>query len=127
MIFRRDPIREADPFYRAFRSRLDQGDGLFMVGTILQELLTGLKKPSDFEKLTLLLSSVPLVPMDRDSFIVAARISNRCRHHGIQAAAGDCLIAAACIQHGYPLLTADHHFLQIADLSPLIVLPPLGK
>ncbi|MDE3118645.1 MAG: PIN domain-containing protein, partial [Nitrospirota bacterium] len=55
--------------------------------------------------------------------MAAAVLRQICRSQGIQVGAADCLIATACIQHGFPLLTADRDFLSIAQQSELAVLP----
>ncbi len=47
------------------------------------------------------------------------------RGKGIQAGPVDCLIAAVCIEQGFPLLTADRDFLRMSRDSELVVLPPL--
>lgn len=71
-----------------------------------------------------LLDPFPLMPLERGTYSAAAALRQRCRSKGIQAGAIDCLIAAACIEHGYPLLTADRDFLYIAKHSELVVLQP---
>jgi len=41
------------------------------------------------------------------SSFAAARLQSLCRSKGVNAGPIDCLIAAACCQHRFPLLTAD--------------------
>ncbi len=97
-----------------------------MVGNILQELLDGLRDEKDLDRLKRLLEPFPLAPLERETYIAAAALRQRCRTKGIQAGAIDCLIAAACIQHGFPLLTADRDFSYIAKHSDLMILPTEG-
>jgi len=98
-----------------------------MIGPILQELLSGLKSRDDFEDLRASLSSVVILDLSREVFIAAARIANACRRKGFAAGPIDYMIASACVEYGYPLLTADRHFLRIARYCDLRLLPPLAR
>ncbi|MDH5564249.1 MAG: PIN domain-containing protein, partial [Nitrospirota bacterium] len=55
--------------------------------------------------------------------IAASQLRNTCRSKGVQAGPVDCVIAAACLEHGFPLLTADRDFSYIAKHSDLAVFP----
>ncbi|MBM4122849.1 MAG: PIN domain-containing protein [Nitrospira sp.] len=126
LILRRPRVDETHPLVRAFRAHVAADDGIFLVGNILQELLDGLRDKKNFDRLKRLLEPFPLVPLERDTYIEAAVLRQRCRTKGVQASAVDCLIAAACIQHGFPLLTADRDFSYIAKHSELALLTPQG-
>lgn len=126
LLLRRPLVDESHPLVRAFRAHIEADDGIFLVGNILQELLDGLRDKKDFDRLTRLLEPFPLLPLERDTYVAAAALRQRCRAKGIQVGPIDCLIAAACIQHNFPLLTADRDFLHIAQHSELIVLPTEG-
>jgi predicted nucleic acid-binding protein len=104
---------------------VEGGDGIMTLGVILQELLTGVRSQRVFDYVLSVLSQVPLVPLSRDTYVLAARIANQCRRRGVQANLVDFLIAAACVENGYPLLTADRDFSRIARHCELILLPPL--
>lgn len=123
LVLRRPRVDEADPFVRAFRVHIEAGDGIFLIGNILQELLDGVRAKKDFDRLLRLLDPFPLLPLEREAYVGAAELRQRCRSKGVQAGAIDCLIAAACMQHGFPLLTADRDFQYIAQHSELVVLP----
>jgi len=122
LVLRRPQIDEANPFVRAFRSHIEAEDGIFLVGNIVQELLDGLRAKKDFDRLVRLLDPFPLIPLERAAYIAAAELRQRCRSKGIQVGPIDCLIVVACIEQGYPLLTADRDFLHIAKHSRLVVL-----
>lgn len=124
LVLRRPRVDETNPYVRSFRLHVDANDGLFLVGPILQELLDGLRAKKDFDRLHYLLDPFPLLPLERKTYVAAAKLRQRCRANGVQAGAIDCLIAAACIHHGYPLLTADRDFLHIAQHSRLVVIRP---
>lgn len=123
LVLRRPHVNEDDPYVRAFRGHLESGDGLFLIGHILQELLDGLKSTKQFDRLLTLLEPYPLLDVDRQTYVAAARLRAVCRAKGVNAGPIDFLIAAACCQHGFPLLTADKDFLRIAGHCDLITLP----
>jgi len=110
----------------ALRAHLESDrDGVALVGVILQELLTGVVSPSVSEYVLRVLEPVPLVTLRRETYVLAAQIANDCRSHGVQATGADCLIAAACVETGHLLLTADRDFVRIAEHCGLVLLPPL--
>lgn len=123
LVLRRQQVDESNPYVRAFRAHVTAGDGIFLLGNILQELLDGLRNKKDFNRLLRFLDPFPLISLERDTYVAAAALRQVCRSKGIQVGAVDCLIAMACIQHGFPLLTADRDFLNIAQHSELAVLP----
>ena len=122
LVLRRPQVEETNRYVRAFRAHIDGGHGIFLVGHILQELLDGIRDKKDFARLLKLLEPVPLVILERGTFVAAAELRQRCRSRGIQVGPVDCLIAAACIQEGYPLLTADRDFVHMARYCDLVVL-----
>ena len=126
LVLRRRSVDPDNPWVTAFRGHVAAGDSLLLVGPILQEVLTGLRWPRDVDRLLASLAPFPLVPLARGTYVLAAQISNRCRRSGVQTTTGDALIAAACVENGFPLLTADQDFVRIARHSNLIVLPPLS-
>lgn len=123
LVLRRSRIDENNPHVRAFRHHVDAGDGLFLMGNILQELLDGLRSTTQIDRLAALLDSFPLLELNRETYVTAARLRFACRSRGIIAGPVDFLIAAACCQHGFPLLTADNDFSRIAAHCDLVVLP----
>ena len=123
LVLRRPRVNEDDPRVRAFRWHLESGDGLFLLGNILQELLDGLRSPKQFDGLLTLLDPYPLLELNRQTYSAAARLQSVCRSKGVNAGPIDFLIAAACCQHGFPLLTADKDVSRIAAHCDLMVLP----
>lgn len=124
LVLRRRQVDEADPHVVLFRQRLEAGDGFYLLGNILQELLDGVDSPRDFQKLVTLLRPFPLVEITREIFILASEMRNSFRRRGIQASPVDFLISATCIERGYPLLTSDRDFSRIAAHSKLKLLKP---
>ena len=123
LVLRRPQVEESNPFVQAFRSHIGEGDGLFLIGNILQELLDGVRIQRDFQRLLTLLEPFPLLELTRETYVAAAKLRNTCRTKGVQAGPIDFLIAAACMDHGFPLLTADRDFSHIANYSDLVVFP----
>lgn len=121
-VLRRRKVDATDPWVLSFRNHVDQGDGLHLLGMILQELLDGVESPADFERLVKLMTPFPLVPATRETHILASRLRNQCRKKGVQASPVDFLIAAACIENGYPLLSSDRDFSYIARHCDLMLL-----
>ena len=117
-------MEESSPYVRAFRTHIEADDGIFLIGNILQELLDGLRDKKELDRLVKLLEPFPLIALERETYVGAAELRQRCRAKGVQLGPIDCLIATACIQENYPLLTADRDFLHIAQHSVLVILEP---
>ena len=125
LILRRPQIEQDNPFVQAFHHHLTAEDGFFIIGNILQELLDGLHSPKQFNQLIRCMKPFPLLTLKRTIYVEAARLRTYCREKGIQSGPVDFLIAGACVEYGFPLLTADKDFLGISKHSELVVLPPL--
>lgn len=101
---------------------LDDGDSIFLPGFILQEILQGVKKESEFTLLKNHLSAFYYVEPVREEYIEASRIYNKCRVSGIQISSVDALLASLAIQREYYLLTTDKDFQHIGKFFPLKLL-----
>lgn len=124
LVLRRDAVDERNVHVRAFRECIGAGHWLSLLGPILQELLDGLRSQRQFSRLLAVLEPVPLIPLHRSTYILAAQIRKDCRRKGIQAGRPtDFLIAAACVEYGYPLLAADRNFERIASNIDLVLIP----
>ena len=121
LVLRRKQVDENNPYVLAFRKNVESGHCIHLVGNVLQELLDGVKKKRDFDRLISLLEPFPLVETTRKTWIFAAELRNRCRAKGLQASPVDFLITAACIENSYPLLTSDGDFLLISRHCDLII------
>lgn len=101
---------------------IQEGESIFLLGIILQEVLQGLRSQKDFSRLLDKLSVYPLIEPRREDYIEAARLRNQCSAKGVQAGTVDFLIAAMCIQYQCLLLTTDKDFSAIARHSTLRLL-----
>ena len=90
-----------------------------MLGSVRQELLTGLREPAQFNRLVRVLAGFEDLLPKPVCYIAAAQISNRCRRNGIATSPVDCLLAAVAIEEGFELFTTDRDFAHIAEIVPL--------
>ncbi len=124
LVLRRRSVDENNPYVSAFRGYVERGYCIHLLGSILQELLDGVRTQKDFDHLEALLRPFPLIEIKRDVYALASHLRNHCRKKGVQAGPVDFLIAAVSIQNAYPLLTADRDFLHIAKHCDLMLLAP---
>lgn len=108
-----------EPEAELLRNFIADGESVFLIGVILQEILQGIGKHDQFVKLNKYLSAFPLIELSRDDYAYAAEIHGSCSKKGIQASTIDFLIAATAIRHECNLLTADRDLQRIAALTPL--------
>ena len=92
---------------------------MVLPGIVLQELLSGVRSPRQFEALRRDLSLFRLLLADEGDHALAARIVNACAAAGVSVASIDALIAAITIRAGGHLLTCDSDFQRIADHTEL--------
>lgn len=114
--------RDAPPGHAAIdllRKALLSGDGIFITGIVLQELLQGFHGPKDQARIIERLQVLPLLSPTREMHIHAAKLRNTCRRRGVQLGTVDALIAQLCIEHDLALLTTDKDFAHAARWVPL--------
>lgn len=120
LAFRRDQPSSV-PEVRALRHALEGGETLVTTGLILQELLQGFAGPRARKDIIDRFAALPFVAPDRQDYIDAAELRNRCRRAGIQVGTIDALVAQLCIRHKLTLLTTDNDFVRAASHCPLKV------
>jgi predicted nucleic acid-binding protein len=81
-----------------------------LLGCVRQELLSGLKEESQFQRLRSYLRDFPDAPILTEDYEEAASASNRCRGVGIAASPVDVLICAVARRYDWEILTADADF-----------------
>ena len=87
----------------------------------MQEILNGVKTTKQCDLLIDYFEAFPLIDLDRNDFIEAARLKNKCRSKGVHAGSVDFLIAAVAINRNFALLTADKDFQYIAQHCKLLL------
>ncbi len=109
-----------DPQAIRLAKLIKQGQPILLLGVILQELLSGIKRETDFEMVKSHLEPFPILELQRDDYVSAAKLRNLCKANGVQASTIDFQIAATCIEHDCALLTCDNDFTHIAKHCPLV-------
>ena len=104
------------------RQLIEGGEQIFLLGVILQEILSGVADKTLFNRLVDYLAAFPLIELGREAYVAAAEIRNKCRKSGIQAGTIDFLIASTCIEKGLLLFTLDKDFEAMAPLCGLELL-----
>jgi len=84
-------------------------------GLILQELLQGFAGPRARKDIIDRFATLPLLAPDRQDYIDAAELRNRCRRAGVQVGTIDALLAQLCIRHKLTLLTTDNDFVRASS------------
>jgi predicted nucleic acid-binding protein len=102
---------------------IEQRDDICICGVILTEVLQGIRDEQEYNKTTSIFSNLIFLPMNRESFILAANLYRTLRAIGITIRTSvDCMIAAVCIENRCRLLHKDRYFDLIATHSDLEVL-----
>jgi predicted nucleic acid-binding protein len=91
-------------------------------GIVLQELLSGLRVEQEFERLSRALDPFAVVLASREHHLLAARLFNICKAHGLNVSPTDVLIAATAIRCGGTLVTSDGDFCRMAAFFKLDLL-----
>lgn len=105
------------------RRSLENG-AVFCTGLVLQELLQGFVKPKAHRQIIDHFSALPLLVPDRDDYIHAAELRNRCRRSGVQSGTIDALLAHLCVRYDLTMLTTDNGFRNMASIVSLSVWSP---
>ncbi len=90
-----------------------------IIGSIRQELLSGIREDAQFKKLKNYLAPFPDIPILTDDYIMAARFLNLCRAKGIQGSNTDFLICAVAVRCRYEIYTTDNDFSLFAKYIPI--------
>ena len=113
--FRRRRRGEEEPAAAAALRRLVREDvPVGLPGIVLQELLSGVRTPQEFDRLQTILDGFPLVEARQEDHVAAARIANACARKGVPTSAVDCLIAALAVSRKATLFTLDIDFARMA-------------
>ena len=118
---RREHRKETEEVYK-LNTLLNEGERVYLLGVILQEILQGVKHSEQFKKIKEALSFFPIIEATCEDHIHAAELYNHCRSKGIQASTIDFLISAIAIRNECHLLTADRDFQHIAKHTKLKLL-----
>jgi len=81
-----------------------------VIGPIRQEVLSGIRETSQFEKVRSLIENFPDVLIQREDWETAARFHNICRSRGVQGSHTDFLICAVAVNSSMEIFTMDKDF-----------------
>jgi predicted nucleic acid-binding protein len=90
-----------------------------IIGLIRQELLSGIKSPSQYEKLRATLRAFPDLPITTADHEAAATASNACRTKGVVVSLVDILICAIALARHCSIFTTDPDFQNYARILPI--------
>ncbi|MFH0802030.1 MAG: PIN domain-containing protein [bacterium] len=121
LALRRDPPAN-HPKVALLEELIKNGESIYLLGVIVQEILQGIRKTSNFKKVMEHLSAFPVIHLRLDDHVEAAKLWNHCASKGVLAGTIDFLIAAVAIRSHCRLLTTDEDFSRIARHSKLRVL-----
>jgi predicted nucleic acid-binding protein len=100
---------------------LIEAEEIILLGSIRQEILSGIVAKRDFEQLRLHLRAWLDEPLMIDDFEEAARCRNKCHTAGIAGSLVDFQICAVAIRLKASILTTDRDFEQYATVLPLTI------
>ncbi len=81
-----------------------------LLGSIRQEILSGIRHSDQFENLKSQLSSFEDHPITSQDYELAAELFNQCRSKGIQGSNTDFLICAVSLRNRFSIFTTDLDF-----------------
>lgn len=87
-----------------------------IIGLIRQELLSGIKNSSQYDKLRNILRTFPDESLDTADYETAADAGNRCRAKGVAASAPDMLICAVSQSRDWAVFSTDPDFQKYANV-----------
>jgi predicted nucleic acid-binding protein len=90
-----------------------------LIGSVRQELLSGLREESQFRRLRDYLRDFPDVPLAIEDYEEAALASNECRKAGIASTQVDMQICAVGLHHGWQIFSTDGDFGHYASVIPI--------
>jgi predicted nucleic acid-binding protein len=123
LAFRRD-APQGVPEVVALARALEEEDGVFATGIVLQELLQGFSGPKARPAILETFTRIGLLRPDTQDHVGAADLKVACRRRGIQIGTIDALLAELCVRHRLTMLTADGDFARIASVSQLQLWQP---
>jgi predicted nucleic acid-binding protein len=111
------------PHVERLERLIAEGEDLCICGIVLAEVLQGIRDDRQHRKTRQYLDDLLYLDLPKEVYLKAADIYRSLRSRGVTIRnTVDCLIAAACIQHGATLLHNDRDFGAIGGRFPLKIL-----
>ena len=118
LAFRRDSVQDEHEVLR-LREALGGAEPVHATGLVLQELLQGFRGPKARAQIVERFADIAMINPDRNDYVDAADLRNRCRSHGVQVGTIDALLAQICVRHSLVMLSTDRDFAHVARWTPL--------
>jgi predicted nucleic acid-binding protein len=97
-----EEVKASDELRDAIRGRR-----AVILGSIRQEILSGIRDKARFARTEGLLDPFPNEEIKPEDYVQAARLFNLCRDHGVECGPVDILICSVAIRNSYGILTTD--------------------
>jgi hypothetical protein len=97
-----------------------------IIGLIRQELLSGIKNSSQYEKLRNVLRTFPDETLETPDYEAAAEAGNKCRTKGVAVTAPDMLICAVAQSRDWLVFSTDPDFQKYARVLAIKLHVPRG-
>jgi predicted nucleic acid-binding protein len=110
--------RKDDPDVRELETLIRDGR-VQLIGPIRQEILSGIARKVQFDRIRLSLAAFPDLPIEAQDHELAASYYNLCRSKGIQGSNTDFLICAVAVRHQHEIHTTDVDFELFARCLPI--------
>jgi len=107
--------RRDSPTARALDSLLAQGQ-VGITGIVLAEVLQGARDDDDFRRLADLLTGLPFLKVEQETWVRAGELSFRLRGQGPLVPLTDLVLAAVALEGSHEVFTLDDHFQRVPGL-----------
>ena len=94
-----------------------------LIGMVRQELLSGIRQFSAFDRTAQYLRDFEDLPLDVGDYEQAARCACICQSHGVALSAVDMLICGVAMRNDLDIMTLDHDFQRYSKLMPIQLAP----
>ncbi len=121
LALRRKRSSGADAAVTSELASLVQDGRVAMIGPIRQELLSGIRESTQFNRLREHLRAFPDTEITSDDYEDAASFFNRCRAQGIQGSNTDFLICAIAVRNQFSIFTTDGDFTHFSRVLPIVL------
>jgi predicted nucleic acid-binding protein len=112
-------LRPHDNRLKAALAELIREGSVLMIGPVRQEILSGLREESQFNRLRDDLRAFKDVSLKTDDYERAAGMSNLCRSRGVSSSSVDMLICAIATRSRSSIFTTDRDYLLYSKLLPI--------
>ncbi len=90
-----------------------------LIGSIRQEILSGIRLPAQFDRVRQAIQPFPDFPISGHEYELAAEFYNTCRSAGVQGSNTDFLICAVASRNRMQIFTTDQDFTNFARHLPI--------